>query len=274
MPPATYRCINPKVLLFIALFVCAVTFPCHVAKAQDTEAISTERPSVGPSPDVIAPGSLQVETGMAVSFQKSQYTADFPESLIRIGITKRFEGRFQASNASYQPWQAADTKFQTEDIGVSGKILLGGPNPIVPKTAIMNLSLPTGGLQYTSGSYDPSLTLLWAQNITHGWSILEVAQGTLTTLRDARRPIWAPSISVGYPLSDKLSGYVEYAPSLLQDRSFVYILDGGLLLLHNKTRQFDVHAGYLADAGGIHTLIGFGYSVRYDSFFSRSRLPF
>jgi hypothetical protein len=211
---------------------------------------------------------------MGVSFQKSQYTTDFPESLIRIGITKRFEGRFQASNASYQLGQAPGVKLQTEDTGVSTKILLGGPNPMAPKTAILNLSLPTGGLQYTSGSYDPSLTLLWAQNLAHGWNISEVAQGTLTTLEGARRPTWEPSISVSYPFSDRLSAYLEYAPSLLQDSSLVYIFDGGLLLLRNKTRQFDMHVGYQADSSGIHTLIGFGYSVRYDSFFSRSRLPF
>jgi hypothetical protein len=261
MPPATYCRRSLRVFLSIALLVCAATLPCHVVMAQDTEAISTERPTVGPSPDVIAPRSLQVETGLGVSFQRSRYAADLPESLIRFGVTKRFEVRFQAGNVYYQPSQAPGIKlFQTADTDVSAKVLLGSPNLFAPRAAIVNLSLPTGGLQYTSGSHDPSLTLVWTQNITHSWSVNEVAQGTLTTLDGARRSTWEPSVAVSHPLSDILSGYAEYAPSLLQDRSLVYVLDGGLELVRNKTHQLDVHAGYQADSGGIHTLIGFGYS--------------
>jgi hypothetical protein len=110
------------------------------------------------------------------------------------------------------------------------------------------------------------------QTISHGYVISEVAQGTLATLNGARRPTWEPSVAVSHPFSDRLSAYVEYAPSLLQDHSLLYVLDGGLMLVRNKTRQFDVRAGYLADSNGIHTLIGVGYSVRYDSFFSHAHL--
>jgi hypothetical protein len=236
-----------------------------LAQEAEVESISTDRPTVGQSPDVIPGGSFQIENGVDVSAQLQQYAVDGPESLLRVGLTNRVEGRFLASNAVYQSSSASTaSSLQSADAALGAKVLLAGPNTLSPKSAILSLSFPTGGPSLTSGSYDPSLTLLWTQAIPRGYFINELAGATLSTLHGARRPVWEPSIAFGRSFSPKFTVFGEYAPTVLQDRSVVHVVDGGLLFAPVKLQQLDCRVAYLNDFQGIHTLISCGYSIRRD----------
>jgi hypothetical protein len=257
-------------LRFLMLALWAFSLFSRVMVSQEVETISTERPTVGDSPDVISAGSLQLENGAGVSLQKSSYAADLPENLLRLGLTKRTEVRFQSSDLVYQPGQDSGVpSLQSSDVAVSAKFLLGGPGTVQPKSAILGLSLPTGGVNLTSGSHDPTLTLIWTQAFPHGYFLNQLVQGTLTTLAGARRPVWAPSIAGGRSLTSTLGTFAEYAPSLLQDHSLTWVVDGGLTYTRIKTEQIDLRAGVLRDGLGTHTLISVGYSKRYDRLFGR-----
>ncbi len=242
-----------------------------VAQEAEVEAISTDRPTVGPSPDLIPGGSFQIENGVDVNAQRQRYVVDGPESLLRVGLTNRVEGRFLASDAVYQSSSASTpASLQSTDAAVGAKMLLAGPNTVSPKSAILSLSFPTGGPSLTSGSYDPGLTLLWTQAIPRGYFINELAGVTLTTLHGARRPAWEPSVAFGRSLSPKLTVFGEYAPTVLQDRSVVQVVDGGILFAPVKLQQFDLRFAYLNDFQGIHTLVSGGYSIRRDGWGRRA----
>jgi hypothetical protein len=228
---------------------------------------STERPTVGYSPDLIPAGSLQVETGVGLTARRKQYAVDGPESLIRLGVSSKLELRVTSSNMVYQnPSVPGIGVFQDQDMALSGKVLIAGPNKFLPKSAIFSVSLPTGGVGLTSGSYDPSLTLIWTQAFRKGYFLNEVPQVTWTTNQGAREATWAPSVAGGRSLTDKLSIFAEYAPGPLADRSLPYVIDGGFAYLPGKLRQIDVRTGYSKDANGYHALITIGYSVRRDGF--------
>jgi hypothetical protein len=237
-------------------------------QASEPPPISTERPTVGYSPDLIPGGSLQFENGSNVLFQKAQYAADLPETLVRLGLTDRFETRFLISNAVY-PSSAG--KFESADAACSAKVLLAGPNTRLPKSAILSLSFPTGSPSQTSGSYDPSLTLIWTQAASRGYFFNEVAGATLTTLNGARRPVWLPSVVGGRALSSKLSIFAEYAPTVLQDRNVVHVVDGGFAVTIRRLQQIDVRSGWQQDTAGAHGLFSLGYSLRSDSLFGERR---
>jgi hypothetical protein len=155
------------------------------------------------------------------------------------------------------------------DPALSVKAGLGKANQIVPRSAILALSLPLGGPAWTSGSYDPAVTAIWTQTIGKKYFVNEVAGATLTTLAGARRASWAPSVAGGRSLSDTLTAFAEYAPTVLPDGSLEHVVDGGFALVHKKLMQFDVRTGYLRDSGGYHTLVTFGYSIRRDGFLPR-----
>jgi hypothetical protein len=252
----------------------AILFASLVQAAHSQEAaqsvISTERPTVGFSPDVIPKGSLQSENGVGVSFQSAQYLLDGPESLLRLGLTDHLEIRFLASNALYQsPTSATPRYLQTSDTAFSAKVLLAGPNTFAPKSAILSVGFPTGGPAATSGTYDPAVAAIWTQATHRGYFLNEVAEATLTNLRGARRAVWAASIAGGRALSDTVSIFAEYAPNLLADHSMPFVIDGGFAFTRRKTQQFDIRMGYSKDGNGSHSLITLGYSMRRDNFFSR-----
>lgn len=229
------------------------------------EPVSTERPTVGPSADLIPAGSMQIENGANLTAQKSQYVADLPETLLRIWVSKRWEVRMLASNLIYQSSHSIGTpRLASQDSALSTKVLVSGPNRLLPKSAILNLSMPTGGKGITSGSYDPTVAMIWTQSNRHGYFLNEVAQATLTTYYGARRPIWAPSVAGGRSLTARLTGFAEYAPTPLPDHTVPYAVDGGLAYGAGKLQQFDFRTGYTKDADGLHALISLGYSIRRD----------
>jgi hypothetical protein len=251
--------------LVFAAVVCALTM-AHEAAAQEPElpAISTERPTVGYSPDLIPRDSFQIENGSAILYQRENYVADLPESLLRLGLTDRFEARFQVSDLYYN---STGSRLEGSDMGISGKLLISGPNSWAPKSAVLGLSLPTGGPSETSGSYDPSLFLIWTQTNSRGYFANELAGVTLTTLNGARRAEWAPSIAGGKSLSAKAGLFAEYAPTVMTDRSVTHVVDGGIAFLPMKLEQIDLRVGWQHDSAGSHGIFSLGYSRRVDSVF-------
>ena len=248
-----------------------------VATAQEIQVpvISTERPTVGNSPDLIPAHSLQVENGINVTFQRDHYMVDFPETLLRLGITDRAELRFLFQDEMYQrPDIPGTASFQALDPTISIKLGLGKPTSIYPRSVIAQLSFPAGGPSWTSGSYDPSITTIWTQTISKNYFLNEVVGGTLTTLFGARRMYWAPSIAGGRSLSPAITGFAEYAPTLPANDNWSYIIDAGFSLTHNKVNQFDFRTGYLKDSVGFHGLFSVGYSVRRDGLFRRESRRF
>ena len=249
-----------------------------VAQETEVEPITTDRPTVGQSPDLIPGGSFQIENGVDFSVQRQRYDVDLPESLLRVGLTNHLEARFLASDAVYRSSDASTAaSLQSADAALGAKVLLAGPNSPSPKSAILSLSFPTGGPSLTSGSYDPGLTLLWTQAIPRGYFINELAGAALTTLHGARRPAWEPSIAFGRSFSPKWTVFGEYAPTVLQDRSVVHVADGGVLFAPVKLQQIDFRVAYLNDFQGSHTLISCGYSIRRDGWgrraLGRHKLP-
>jgi hypothetical protein len=255
-----------------ATFLVSLALLALSADAQETQPspISTERPTVGDSPDLIPGGSIQFENGAGVNFQRNQCIGDLPETLVRLGLSERAEIRFMTSDEVYQRSSAPHVaSFQTMDPALSVKAGLGKANQIVPRSAILALSLPLGGPAWTSGSYDPAVTAIWTQTIGKKYFVNEVAGATLTTLAGARRASWAPSVAGGRSLSDTITAFAEYAPTVLPDGSLEHVVDGGFALVHKKLMQFDLRTGYLRDSGGYHTLVTFGYSIRRDGFLPR-----
>jgi hypothetical protein len=159
------RWTNVKQHLVLNLILCVVASVSPVmtvlAQEPDTASMSTERPTVGPCPDVIPGGSLEVEVGAGLSMQPKQDIADLPESFLRVGLTDRLELRYLTSNVVYQhSTTPLFDPMQTADSALSMKILLARTNRPGPRSAALSLNLPTGGTGLTSGSYNPTLATI------------------------------------------------------------------------------------------------------------------
>lgn len=81
-----------NLLLCLAAMVAAcftVGGAAAVAQESPSPVISTERPSYGPSPDLIPRGSLQMESGAGVTWQSGTRVIDLPENMMRLGLTDK-----------------------------------------------------------------------------------------------------------------------------------------------------------------------------------------
>jgi hypothetical protein len=253
-----------------ACLICLFTSAAASGWGQEirrVEPITTDRPTAGPSPDLVPAGALQVETGVGLSLQRSVWATDLPETLLRVGITHAFEVRFLSSDLVHQsdPTQH-EPSWQTTDVTASVKLLTGHANGLWPKSVILAVSFPTGGAAWTSGSIDPGFAATWTQTTHSGFFLNEVAQVTLTTDGHARRPLWSPSVATGRALSSRLTCFAEFAPSVLPDESVPSVTDGGFTYTPTEAQQIDLRVGFASDKAGQHTLLTAGYSFR--------RLPF
>jgi len=258
------RSIRAGFVFSAAVAVCFLATRPAFAQEAEVPAISTERPTVGDSPDLIPAGSFQMENGAGASLQRGSQMADLPESLIRFGLTSRLEARFATQNAMLALGSPGGADVESADTAASVKALIAGPNTRLPKSAVLSLSLPTGSRAITSGSYDPGLILIWTQAFPHTWFVNEVAGATLTTLNGARKAAWGPSVAFGRSVTPAVTAFGEYAPTIQTDSSVTHVIDGGIAITRGKLRQFDLRAGYMRDEQGDHTLLSVGYSLRRD----------
>ncbi len=235
------------------------------SQAAESLPIATERPSVGTAPDVVPSDSLQMESGANVSYSKTDYVADLPEVLTRLGIGHKMELRLTSSNAVYQMAADPGTKhLQFQDMGFGMKVGLTGPNHRMAQSVVLNLSCPTGGPSQSSDTYDPMAILIWQQTLPKGYILTENVELLRTTVDGARRTNWLPNVAVGRAISKRYQWYAEYAPTFAKDASTLHVVDGGLLFSPFRTAQIDVRVGYQNDEAGRHNLISLGYSHRLD----------
>jgi hypothetical protein len=282
----------------------ALSSLASVAQESDSPPISTERSiaSTAPVLDLVPAGSLQIESGTSISFQRSRLVADLPEDLIRVGLTDHVELRFITSNMVYQHANVAGIDpLEAGDAAFSLKLHIAGANTLAPNAAIVSLSLPLGDQGLTSSSYDPSVFLGWTQTLHPRYTLIEAVQTTLTTVSQVRTTELFPVIGVSRTFSDRFAAFVDYAPEVLSSGGKAYEVDGGLTYAATKKQVFDVRGahsrspdgfdsyiydagltyalghvqqldlrmGYSGDSNGLHTVASVGYSVRYDQFLQR-----
>jgi hypothetical protein len=233
------------------------------AQSVQIEAISTERPSVGTTPDITPPHSFQVENGLNVIYSSKAYAADLPESLARLGIGHHLELRLSSANLVHQSDSGQGVSFlQAQDLGFSVKSGIAGQNSLLPQAIVVALSCPTGASTMTSGSYDPSTVLVWHQALRKGFTIIENLSFLRTTINGARKNDWGTGVVVGRAISGKVSWFAEYAPMFAADANALHIFDGGFIYAPQPTSQVDLRIGHQNDPAGLHNFLSLGNSFR------------
>jgi hypothetical protein len=290
----------------LQLFAISLTLGTLPSLAQESNSppICTERSIQNTAPvlDLVPAGSLQIESGTSISFQRKNLVADLPEDLIRFGLTNRVELRFITSNMVYQHSAIAGIDpLEAGDAALSLKLHIAGANTFTPNAAIVSMSFPVGDRGLTSNSYDPSIFFGWTQTLRRRYTFIEAVQTTLTTVSQVRTTELFPVIGASRTFSDRFSAFVDYAPEVLLSGGKAYEVDGGLTYAATKKQVFDVRGahtrspdgfdsyiydagltyalghlqqldvrmGYSGDSNGLHTVASFGYSVRYDQFLQR-----
>jgi hypothetical protein len=210
-------------------------------------------------------GLTHLEIGIADTLNAAStgggHTVDYPEALIRHGVTPKLEwrvalpDRFTANQGGPKGWGDAAVgvkwKFYQDKTGNTKAALF----PTV--------SIPSHDGNYSSGHVDPSL-VIGAQTASGSrWGLSANINLTDPTINNVRNPAAAPSAAAQYQLTPTLSCYGELYDNVPKTGPTSPIADGGFILVPNNNTQYDIETGFGLGAGAPVRFVGGGVSVRF-----------
>jgi hypothetical protein len=184
---------------------------------------------------------------------------------MRVGITKRMELRLGGEGYGVNRFAAGGSSRGHTDgeIGLKYKILdETGKRPAFSVLPI--LSLPVGRSEFSSGGYDPSVKLLWAKDLTAGFTL--AGNVNFGSYKDGEQRLFqsVSTWSVGRGLVGNLSAHWEVfvlAPYEL-DSGNAWIFNGGITHPWGKHAQLDLRIGKRMTAVGPNWFVGAGVALR------------
>lgn len=185
------------------------------ALAQTDPPFVVERPSVSTPPDIVGRGFWQVEAGVqwqrdAITDDESLTTLTLPNSIVRLGVSRRLELRVATTGlVSTRAREARETSATDIELGVKYQVAsqagLGVDLSLVPM-----VSLPTGGAS-SSRNADPSVIVTANRaigaaglNLNLKWSAPSIGDDASSR---ARVLDW--SAVLAFPVRGSWSAFVE-----------------------------------------------------------------
>ncbi|MGB5815130.1 MAG: transporter [Thermoanaerobaculia bacterium] len=252
--------------LAVAVLVC-LTGPL-VAQSVQEEPLVTDRPDFTESAETIAPGRVQLETGYTMIDEgEDTETEAWGEVLVRIGVSQRVELRLGLNSYLQTTRPGEDLSgFQDSSVGVKIKLrdtIEGSARPQV--ALLLGTTLPTGSSEYREPHARPgsALALAWCLSSRIGLGA-NLNYAYLSEEGEQFSEL-AGSVAIGYGLSKRLGGYLEYfgfnSPSRSGPDS--HFLDGGFTWLLSNNAQLDARAGVGLNSAAADFFVGVGAAWRW-----------
>lgn len=244
-------------------------------RAQPTERtlgeMSTDRPDITDSTDMVGRGVWQLETG--VSFEsdhlgaETQHELAAPLAMLRIGLSQRVELRVSGdgvlSDTVTVPGARRATGASDIEVGAKWK-LFAQPHGGFLFALEPVLSLPSGSDDFTSAGYDPTLKLIADRDLARGFSLSSNLVVSSLTVGENRFTQHAISVSVAHALHSGWHAFVELyrASALVRDGHDAWIADTGATYALGDRMQLDVSVGRGLSDAAPDWFMGAGFSVR------------
>jgi hypothetical protein len=194
----------------------------------------------------------------------AQRTSSYPETLLRVGLTKRVEARVGVPN-----WTIARADGQTAsgfgDLYLGTKIQLGPLPWGFDASIIPAITIPMGANRISSNRVDPEVKLTWAHGISEKWAVSGMFAAYLPTINGQHIFTWQPTISFVRVLTDRLETFFEYSGEFPKDGPSRQVFHHGLIYSLTPRNQLDVHYGVGLTRETPDFFIAFGYTFRIDA---------
>ena len=242
--------------------------PWIMGQAGDfTQPIETDRPTFSLSPNTIAKGRIQIETGYTFSFERASpdvHTHNFPETLVRIGLTERTEFRLEWPNLTFIDNGRDVHGFN--DLGLGFKVQVWQQQGLRPRLSFVGrLSIPTGDKNFSSDKLDPIFRTILTYTLNERVGLFGTVNIGSPTSQGTRFVQVSSSLGLSAALRDRLTGFVEYFglyPRDVASGSANYLQTGVLYRLAYNL-QLDARVGGGLNHGTDDFLTGAGISWRF-----------
>lgn len=234
------------------------------AHAQDP--IATDRPQITSSSVVVPCGSLQFENGFSATTPNGgQRGYDFPETSLRFGIAGKTELRLAAPDYFYNSDTASGYANGFGDLTLGFKQQLG-PTHGFDVSVIGAASFPTGANRISSHGYDPAIQLPWSRSLAKSWTMAGMFSLMWPTEGPRRNMTGQASVYFDRQLTPPWDAYVEYSGAFPQRGGPQHVIDLGTAYKPSPHQQLDFHWNIGLSSAVPDYSIGFGYSVRFQTF--------
>ena len=223
----------------------------------------TDRPDFTESTSAVAPGRVQIESGLTFTSRETDDALEAPEALFRIGLADRLELRLEAP--SYTWADAGDDGLGDSSLGF--KLELAEQRGARPALAVIGLvGLPTGDSDLTTDHLQPGAILAASWDLPHELALgLNAGATSADDGAGDNFSEYSASVALGFPLAGDLSGFIEYYGLYRSGGGGgpEHVVDGGLTYLVSPDVQLDVFVGAGLSDHAPDWLVGAGVSFRF-----------
>jgi hypothetical protein len=227
--------------------------------------INTDRPAITDSSQVVPSGDMVFENGFTETGSQGQTSFDFPETLVRFGLTSKTELRFTPPDYFQNFNTGAGFGAGFGDLSLSLKQQLIATSAGFDASLIASLSFPTGANRLSSHGYDPSLLLPWSHPISKNWTAAGMFSLFWPTQGPRRNLTGQASFYVDRQITSKWDAFIEYGGEFPQRGGPQHILHTGTSYKLTNNQQLDFHVGFGLSSAAVDHFVGFGYSFQFQA---------
>lgn len=198
-----------KVLTIAVLALSAVQLGAQ-EPAVDPRLVQPERPTVATHAHTVAPGYVEIESGIEGDRAGAGKRAYFAPTVTKIGLTSHLQLNVSTPVVFSGPGQSTGIG----DVGVGLKWRVLDDNPVLGDFALLpSLKIPSGSVSDNTGTgtYDVGITVIASYDIAGVAMDLNAAYsriGSTATTSSSKAALWTASF--GAPVAGKLSWVLEF----------------------------------------------------------------
>lgn len=232
--------------------------------------IATDRRAVTDSSVVVPSGDLLFENGFTETGNQEQRSFDFPETLVRFGLTGKTELRFSAPDyfQNFNTGRGFGSGWGDLGLGVKQQLIAtpGG----FDASLVLSLSFPTGANSISSHGYDLQWQLPWSHPISTNWTAAGMFSLLWPTESTRRNLTGQASFLLDRQITSRWDAFIEYAGDFPQSGGPQHLLHPGTAFKIKSNQQLDFHFGFGLSSAAVDHFIGFGYSFQFQAIHVKS----
>jgi hypothetical protein len=256
----------------VATCISALTSASLSAQVTTTPAIppiTSNRPGIGDSEALVGRAVVQLELGIESDVttlnDEHSWTTGWGQSTLRVGIVDPVE--IFVSWGGWSVDRIAETGSTRIEAG-GNDLLVGAKFAILDEsrhgltlTVQPFTSVPIGGDDFSSHSYDGALRLLWARSLGEKWDLSGNVLFLSTTDDSGRYWDNVVTTCISRDISPSSFLFAELATGLTEPRAWT--LDGGVAWVPRPNVQWDLSSGVLVRGPGQSWFVSAGITLRH-----------
>jgi hypothetical protein len=252
-------------ILFLAWMIPRPFLHGQTGAGSSQPTITTDRPAVTDSSVVVPKNDLLFENGFTETGNQGQRSFDFPETLVRFGLTSTTELRFTAPDYFQNFNGGSGFGSGRGDLSLGVKQQLTTTWKGFDASLVVALSFPTGANNISSHGYDPQFLLPWSHAISKNWTAAGMFGLLWPTQNGTHNLTGQPSFLVDRQNTSRWDTFIEYAGDFAQRGGSQNLLHLGTAFKITSNQQLDFHIGFGLSSASVGHFVGLGYSFQFPS---------